>query len=108
MGPRSFERGNPRDVGDSAVVFELQWGRAHSSAEIFFHARVKVSRRGIASMGPRSFERGNAPSRSCERADSWHASMGPRSFERGNVGVEAASPNQALTASMGPRSFERG
>ena len=59
MGPRSFNRGNPRPLrpSDRSAV-------------------------GVASMGPRSFNRGNgdAPSRLCRR----RASMGPRSFNRGN------------------------
>src|ERR1700674_1505355 len=60
MGPRSFERGNPmrsRKAGRKRRA-ELQWGRAHSSAEIIGVVSNEPIRR-KASMGPRSFERGN-------------------------------------------------
>ena len=35
MGPRSFERGNHDSVmAETLLLVPLQWGRAHSSAEI--------------------------------------------------------------------------
>src|ERR1700674_1100064 len=108
MGPRSFERGNAVDHPDADVAELLQWGRAHSSAEIrcapakrdenaersfngaaLIRARksATIAARGkpniIASMGPRSFERGN-PALLYGDYVPLFASMGPRSFERGN------------------------
>jgi len=60
MGPRSRERGNSFEGRTiSNTVAELQWGRAHVSAEtagLVILAGCAV----IASMGPRSRERGNA------------------------------------------------
>ncbi len=83
MGPRSFERGNntlceinidylssfngaalirARKSHLTAVrshaLMQLQWGRAHSSAEIVLKRKCSVLKK-LASMGPRSFERGN-------------------------------------------------
>ena len=58
MGPRSRERGDEVQGADATGFPELQWGRAHVSAEI-------APRRGgckpdrEASMGPRSRERGD-------------------------------------------------
>ena len=64
MGPRSRERGNVQAaVNQAAILFALQWGRAHVSAEIFF-IRAPLGRDSCASMGPRSRERGNAALRS--------------------------------------------
>ena len=136
MGPRSFERGNPGRTGVSVPLSarlsrfngaalirarkfrelsgrfrgpdcSLQWGRAHSSAEIGLEL-AEQSPQAVhdASMGPRSFERGNRCRYRSEAAVADGASMGPRSFERGNL---APSKRCAIrAASMGPRSFERG
>src|SRR5271157_6098631 len=59
MGPRSRERGNKPQPGVLPVAQrQLQWGRAHVSAEIkgLFHGLQPR----LASMGPRSRERGNS------------------------------------------------
>ncbi len=129
MGPRSFERGNwLAGIGDPRQA-PLQWGRAHSSAEMRWSTRLPARSQPLqwgrahssaemlldaadldevryASMGPRSFERGNG-SRIATPSQPPAASMGPRSFERGNR-VWSVGLQQFVVASMGPRSFERG
>ena len=65
MGPRSRERGNKPQPGVLPVAQrQLQWGRAHVSAEIkgLFHGLQPR----LASMGPRSRERGNDEPELCQ------------------------------------------
>ena len=108
MWPRSRERGNVQAaVNQAAVLFALQCGRAHVSAETPKRQPTALDER-IASMWPRSRERGNGPAlrkflegnllqcgrahvsaetRACSSTGTvipCHASMWPRSRERGN------------------------
>ena len=57
MGPRSRERGKSIAFPRDGTLPELQWGRAHVSAESLPPERLPPFRR-FASMGPRSRERG--------------------------------------------------
>ena len=117
MGPRSFERGNGRPeryhaqwvagFNGAALIRArkllhaihrnlsqcgLQWGRAHSSAEIDGKPRLSgpvtpLLQWGRAHSSAEIAERIGISSR-CD-----HASMGPRSFERGNHRILQMKPS---------------
>src|ERR1700674_3880254 len=132
MGPRSFERGNAVDHPDADVAELLQWGRAHSSAEIrcapakrdenaersfngaaLIRARksATIAARGkpniIASMGPRSFERGNSPELGPDKLHCVGLQWG-RAHSSAEIAYGYNMLIRNVQASMGPRSFERG
>ena len=106
MGPRSRERGNPVGPDLPRSATQLQWGRAHASAEMSI-SQPECIWFCVASMGPRSRERGNfSVEEVCDGSP--RASTGPRSRERGNGVALCATILAEVAASMGPRSRERG
>src|SRR6266403_2269482 len=109
MGPRSFERGNNLSLtGNITLAAALQWGRAHSSAEIpsvrlrdrrnvqCFNGAALIRARklvpvlirrplGLRFNGAALIRARKFLTRPRSHPKPGGASMGPRSFERGNA-----------------------
>src|SRR5260221_254791 len=105
MGPRSWDRGEPRATRTALPVSQLQWGRGLGTAERGERAPLRTV---IAQLewgrGLGTAESSLPHGHDCtERM----ASMGPRSWDRGEHGPRLGAVGHAL-ASMGPRSWDRG
>ena len=109
MGPRSFERGNLRGLRESLLPGRgsLQWGRAHSSAEI------PPPGSSLCRANP-SLQWGRAHS-SAEMPLTIQTPMSQSCFNgaaliraRKSDALPQSGTKTQSAASMGPRSFERG